>query len=448
VKTLIKILFFLLLLANSLTLVRKFAGIEAYTLDLVLIPFTLICLFWNSINLSRVRPKFCGFDFLFLTLFGLMILSLTVSINKTQGITHTLDWVRLLIIYFLARTLMGSVITEQTLRIQFGLLTIFLMSLGLLQIIMGKPIGLLANYFGRDLNQVGWSIVSDYGARFRVSGPTPNSNVFAMWIIIYGGLSLSFAMAHKRFLLFICSIVLMWIVLIGTLSRGGFIGFSVFLLLLMWFNRNKILSSQFGLPILIFTSGLLAIMLGVLFLGSDLWFAKGIYFLFERQSQSRDFSEGGLRRELIEAGLQLLANPKILLVGCGADSMLDAMVKYAGKLATSSKIMNLISSGIETRAEVHNVWIRTAVETGFLSSSILFSLFFLFIRKTTQWRRKIDKNNLPWTSYLLSLSGWYILISSQIYLAAAKLPVLLPIVLLMAFVVSHMTKHRESPPCQ
>jgi O-antigen ligase len=313
------------------------------------------------------------------------------------------------------------VIQERALVIQFTIMALFLVGLGFLQIAAGEPLGIIADYFGESREQYGW---------YRVSGPTPNSNVFAMWVIVYGGLSLSVFLAKIRPFLFFAMASAMTVVLIGTLSRGGALGFVVLVFVLLLMHSQTILSMRFLIPASLLTVGLVGLLFIMVVANVQPVLTRGVLNLVSRQEEARDFEEGAKRRDLLQLGLQLLRRPKIAAVGSGAGGMLQASL--VGSSATAAISQRLVDGGVDVGTGVHNVWIATAVENGIPSAAILFLIFVFFIRQITRWRRRHEESRI-WAAYLMAIGIWYLVVASQVYLEAARLPVLLPVVVLIAF---------------
>jgi O-antigen ligase len=417
---LLRIGFFLILLTNSLTLGGGPLPFDVYTLDLALIPFALLVAV-KFFFLPRPRLRITPFDLLFVLLIALIAVSFLFSLNRELSLTNAMDWLRLVLIYFLARSVLGSVIQERALVIQFTIMALFLVGLGFLQIAAGEPLGIIADYFGESREQYGW---------YRVSGPTPNSNVFAMWVIVYGGLSLSVFLAKIRPFLFFAMASAMTVVLIGTLYRGGALGFVVLVFVLLLMHSQTILSMRFLIPASLLTVGLVGLLFIMVVANVQPVLTRGVLNLVSRQEEARDFEEGAKRRDLLQLGLQLLRRPKIAAVGSGAGGMLQASL--VGSSATAAISQRLVDGGVDVGTGVHNVWIATAVENGIPSAAILFLIFVFFIRQITRWRRRHEESRI-WAAYLMAIGIWYLVVASQVYLEAARLPVLLPVVVLIAF---------------
>jgi O-antigen ligase len=361
------------------------------------------------------------FDLLFVLLIVLIMVSLLFSVNRQLSLTNTMDWLRLVLIYFLARSVLGSVIQKRTLVVQFTIMALFLIGLGLLQMATGEPIGIIADYFGESREQYGW---------YRVSGPTPNSNVFAMWVIVYGGLSLSVFLAKTRPFLFLTMASAMAVVLIGTLSRGGSLGFVVLVFILLLMHSQTILSMRFLVPASLLTVGLMGLLFIMVVADVHPVLTRGVMNLVTRQEAARDFEEGAKRRDLLQLGFQLLKRPKIAAVGSGAGGMMQASLVGSG--ATAAISQRLVDGGVDVGTGVHNVWIATAVENGIPSAAILLLIFIFFVRQISRWRRRHEESRI-WATYLMAIGIWYLVVASQVYLEAARLPVLLPVVVLIAF---------------
>ncbi len=437
-QRLIRILLFLVLLTNTLTLSSRPLFFDVYTVDIALIPFVVTSLLWSFMSRQAPGFKLHRIDLFMVLLFAMMVISLAFSVNRMQSLTGTMDWFRLVAFYFTCRLTVGSLITEGTLAAQFALIGAFLLGLGLIQTITGLPIGLVAHYFGSDRGDFFWH---------RVSGPPPNSHMFAMWISIFGGFLLAWALARGRTILFFGILILSFFVLIATQSRGGVLGFAMVSMVILWANRSRALSSGFVLGIASLSILVFGLAVASLATSWESPFADGARALLDRQSRVVDFSEGGERRALMETGLDLLAQPKVFMVGCGAHGMIDAAIESGARIA-AVHLDRVSNTGGNLRTGVHNVWVSTAVEYGVFSAVVLFAIFWMFTLYVMAWRRDDEGGGEVWTGYLLAIIVWYMVIASQVYLMAARLAILLPIFLLVSLAISGASKLRENRPTE
>jgi hypothetical protein len=160
-----------------------------------------------------------------------------------------------------------------------------------------------------------------------------------------------------------------------------------------------------------------------------------------RQTGARDFEEGGQRWELMQLGLSLLTQPKIAAVGCGTGGMMLASLSSSGSSANAAR--RLVDRGVDVGTGVHNVWVATGVENGIPSAATLLAIFVLFVRRIGRWRRRDDEGGV-WSAYLMAIGIWYLAIASQVYLVAARLPVLLPVVILIALAANRAPQNASS----
>ena len=188
-----------------------------------------------------------------------------------------------------------------------------------------------------------------------------------------------------------------------------------------------------------------ALTLGSLLADWDTPFVRGARALLGRQATVADFAEGGERRALLETGLDLLQSPKILMVGCGSYSMIDAALAGSARL-TSGRLDEALQAGENLRTGVHNVWIAIAVENGIFTSLTLLAIFALFIWRVLRTRRVGDPDEQLWPNYMLAILVWYMIVSSQVYLMAARLPVLLPLLVLLTFAIAERPQPERPEP--
>jgi hypothetical protein len=200
---------------------------------------------------------------------------------------------------------------------------------------------------------------------------------------------------------------------------------------------------RFLVPTSFLTLGLMGIMFVMVIANVHPVLTRGVNNLVNRQTEARDSEEGGQRWELMQLGLSLLTRPKIAAVGCGAGGMMLASLTSSGSSAAAAR--RLVDRGVDVGTGVHNVWISTGVENGIPSAAILLAIFVLFVRRIGGWRQRDDEGGV-WPAYLMAIGIWYLAIASQVYLVAARLPVLLPVVLLIALAANRTPQSASS--CQ
>jgi hypothetical protein len=419
-------LLFLLLLTNCLTLTTHAGPFELHTVDLALFPFAAIIALWALLRRTPRLLRPSGLDAILLAIAALVLLSHVFSVDRAQSLGHAIDWLRLTLVYFCLRSSIPTLFGLKALGTAFSGLGLLLLLIGFLQMITGEPIGLVANYFGEARDEVPWS---------RVSGPTPNANLYACWLIIYAGFLYVSALASRQVArsFFIWALTL--VVLVSTQSRGGVGGFLVLSLAALWMNRQHILQPAFLLGSMVALTALFLLLTVSVLTESSMPLATGIRTLYERQAQVDDFAKDGLRRALATVGVQLLQDPKVALVGCGSESMIAAARER--RIVLPPVVADLVYN-IEgaDRTGAHNAWLATAVENGLPAAVALATMFSFFLIRLLRWRQRWSRTDPVWTTYLPAIATWYVLVASQVYLISARLPVLLPLVVIMAFFVS------------
>ena len=440
--TVATLLFFLVLLGNSLTLHTQFMGVTVYTVDIALLPL-IVWVALQKLVAPRTLPfRWTSLDLLLCVFFLLVCVSFVASLDRVHSLMGLLEWVRIVAFYFCARMLCGSVLSERNLMLQFGVLTAFLLGLGFAQIITGEPIGVIGKYFGDSREHYAEWIGSQQ--RYRVSGPTPNSNVFVIWITLYGTIALSSFLDRGRPARFFALVAAMTTVILTTLSRGGVMGFVVALLFLIALHRTRLQSASFVISSTLAVSLLFVSLLLTYVATSKLPLALS-HALVVRTEQARDLSAGGQRRELFSSGVRLLAEPRIFLLGTGHDNMVRAAM---GRRGFGSILSTIPPDQLYlTRTGVHHGWLRTAVENGVPAMLVLFILYLEFVRYLLLERRSSDRPD-AWNSYALAIAGTYLVVWSQVYLQAVSIAVFLPLSMLMALAAARRTRpefEREMP---
>lgn len=428
------------LLGNVFTLGQRVGWFYVYTVDVALVPLVLLFVLAKALRPREFRIRFHWLDAVMASLFALMLLSLLLSDVFEKSLKGALDWVRLAMAYLVFRGLAATAVTSRTLVVQFSIVGAVLVAIGLAQMVTGEPIGMVSNYFGRDVDQVRYSTV---GARdvWRVSGPTGNSNVFAMWVIIFAGLAAAFALSRVRMIVFTSTMVGMATVILGTLSRAGTFGLFFFTFLLMWNFRRPIVRAGVHVPLL----GGFAIVALV-----SLAFVSGVLPSLGGQAEAilaRARQRDDVRTEFLNLGMSMLRVPKVALVGCGSDAMIESGAARLRSAKALSHQRNQSETGKVQRTGIHNVWFRTAVENGLPAAGLLAALISgLFVVGS----RLRDNAESEWDAamarYTLAIAVWFVLIPSQVYLMASRLPILLPLFLLLAFGITRVTMLPKKPP--
>ncbi len=438
---LLRLALFGVLLGNTLTLITRVGPFHVYTVDFAILPFALLLLAWVTMKRGPIGVQWHWVDTMVIVNLALALVSFGLSDDVSQSVMGTVDWFRLGFLYMAFRLLSAEVIQPRVLVLQFALLTVMLVGLGLAQMVTGEPIGLIANYFGRDLDQLSWSSVGQFGEQWRVSGPTPNSNVFAMWVIVFGGLVAAHGLSRggSGMLQFGAVALGMATVVLGTLSRGGGLGLVVFMALLAWNFRRQIAHAGVMVPLAAGLFGLTVLSVGLLS-GALLPFLGDQFEVFAaRGAGGIARAEGDVRIRLLQVGFQLLADPKVLLVGCGSDAMIEAILNRLRSPLAMSVALEASGQGIELRTGMHNVWMRMAVEYG-VPAALAFASLFVGLWSSARRLAHTTEGAALMGPYVLAIALWFILVPSQVYLMAARLPVLLPLFLLLAYTVTRSTQ--------
>ncbi len=423
------------LIGNSLTLIQQLGPFHVYTIDLALGPLLVFVALKKLFNPRSLPFRWHVVDAMMLLVTCTNLVSYFFSIDRMHSLMGLMEWFRVLAFYFATRLLVGSVLSDRTLKFQFAVVFGLLSVTGLLQLITGQPIGLIGNLFGQDLDQF-TSVSRSLGSRNRVSGTTPNSNVFAMWIVMFGGVFLSTWVARGKAVLFYIGAGLMTLIIMMSLSRGGVLGFAVFLGALLWINRQHVMNPKFvllGLLAVVVLTGFLLVSYAVT---SRLIIGEGTRLLIARQAQNRDLEEGGERRELIEAGMRMLRDPRTLAVGIGTDNMLRHALKSRGYEGVIARVPE--EKLPTSRLGVHNVWVRTAVEQGVPTVLALAGLFGAFVLAARRGYATGDEEGRIWAAYLMALACCYLLVWTQVYLTPARLSMMIPMTAMLAIAATRL----------
>ncbi len=421
-----RMLFLALFFALPITLAMQVGPIRVYTLDVVLAPLLAVLLLTKLLHPGRLRFRALPTDFVVVCIFLAVLLSFGFSGQRSLSMPNLADWARYVLIYFAARLLFESAIVEarqfENVLVAVGLL---LTAVGLAQLLTGSHIGVAANYFGSGDTEGSKAAIQGMGVVNRISGTTPNANVYVTWLNLFLAFALTRWWFQRRYLHFFLTAAIGGLVVVSTLARGGTFAFLLFLLLLVFWGRQRLLDSKFVVLSMVVMVGLLGVVASG-FLPDSLQPARLLEALSGRleQGDQGGVAVGGGRLMQIRMGLDALSHLKILLLGTGSAYF------YHGTII------------------IHNMWMQILVEQGLAVFLTVVALFVAFLLNTRRFRRSGTTEAEMWSMYIWSTMPPFLLVSSQVYHTTGDYEIMIPVLALMAFVASRVAVPARRPESQ
>ncbi len=409
-----RILFLLMMWALPVTLITGFGPFRVYTLDVFLVPLIFAFIIAKLTN-PRIRIRFSGPDKYVLLLFFFIIVSFVLSGDRFLSKPNLIDWFRYLFIYMISRSLFESeVIKSKEFVNTLTWIGVVLMLVGLIQAITNTRFGLIGNFFGASLNQGSTAGIAWNQVVSRVSGTSPNPNVYSMWITIFFGLALARAFVGGRYYLFFFGVALGSFAIVSTLARGGVAAFFLFVAIMLLMNYKKLADNRYVFSLAAAT--LAAIVIAVIgAYVTEIRFEQILDSFMARVDQASDKKSAAAasgRIDLILMGFDVIfSNAKVLFFGTGASSFTNGII-------------------------IHNMWMRLFAEHGVFALLALVTLFLSFFRIIKKFRSGYTEESRFWVTYLTATLIPYFLISSQVYHTAGSYDVIIPLFVIISFVVS------------
>jgi O-antigen ligase len=383
INRIISIFIFGTLLGTVLPLGKLIGPIRVFSFDVFFLPLCYLISILPSYKFVKIQ---WGIEEKFLLLMFIFLFSgVLFSVEPIHSFNVFLMWLRILIFYFIIRyCLFINIIQTKTLEFMYIVLGIFLFSVGIIQIVTGSDIGLVANYFGEDTNQA--PAFLDHA---RVSGTSDNSNVYGEWLVTLS-LALNCKLLFNRKLFpricFFLALIVESLVMLATLSRGSvlFYGVANLLLLLIWANsaRTKRLKRN-----IMFFSLLSLITVSALYFLNQF---SLLFYLLERFHKNVDYQ----RIATLTYGIELLSYPKVLLTGTGIGAFYPTLAHYQIGFGAVSDWKNFSQS----TSGIHNAFGMLLVEGGVFSATFFSCGYFLLIRRAFKLMQRSD--HAPLTVYL------------------------------------------------
>jgi hypothetical protein len=297
---------------------------------------------------------------------------------------------------------------------------VFLLLVGVIQILTSSDFGLVANYFGENLNET----PKAFGAIPRISGTSNSSNVFGQWIVVFcsllnAKLLFSEKKIGSRRIYIVPLLCLEVIVLMFSLSRGSmlFFLFTNVVVFFIWI----VVSKRHYLMGIFFMAGILVVsgFLGYRYYKS----VEPVIVLIERFESNADES----RFEMLKKGLTLLNHPKVFFFGTGLGAFFPALMDYG--IGTKEIKEN---KDLSTRAYgIHNVPALLLVEGGVFVFLTFSAFYVLALKKAFNVMAEFRHTPLCYLGVYLFSILLGLLVPMQVYASTANWNVLMFIILVI-----------------
>lgn len=409
----LRLLSALVILALIFPLGTVVGPLRVVSVDVPFLPLLVVVWFAAARGLAPVpwRPE----EWAIPVVLVLLAASSLASLRPDTSFDLWAVWLRASLFYWVLRRLMASqVLPVETLYRYLSTAWGILVFVGLVQVATGSEFGLLANYLGS-----GAADRSTFGEIRRVSGTTPEANVYGQWIV-----SLSLLVNTRLLLgrdswgrLFTIAglVALELVILAGTLSRAnlGFFLLAHALLVVVWIRRSprgtavlKSVLTGVAAAVFVATVGALLLTGGVV------------------AALAMRFGEGGLRVVQIQHGLELLKNVKILALGTGLGTFYPTLSMFGIPVSTA-EAWHFAGA----RTGIHNVILLLLVEGG-IGTCVAFVVFTTGALRAGYGgvRRGLS---LAGTGFWLVLVT-YVLIPMQLYMSAVTYPMIFFVMLFFA----------------
>ncbi|MEM6638937.1 MAG: O-antigen ligase family protein [Pseudomonadota bacterium] len=423
-----RILFGTAIIFTLLTLVKDYPPYRLYLVDFALVPMLLVTIFQRMSLPSRLRIRWQGIDTLFILFALSVLLAFMFSENTRQSAVTFIDWIRIILFYFLCRMLFQKQIQDKTLFRVFTLGSVILIVIGLIQLVTNSSFGLIGNYFGLGNAQGVEANVAGFGSRARVSGTTSNPIIFAMWVTLFALIVAARFNYRGRTILFFAVTGAGAVVVLSTLSRGAIAAFALTWLIFVFMNRKQLVRN------VVYGSVLLVMAMPLAYLGLQESLIADVAEMVEARIERQELlEEDSGRVKVFRIAQELLKEPKIFMVGTGPDNMMPAYNKF-GEGVSFRENPNVVYQ----RSGVHNVWMKVFVEYG-VASFVLFVLIWLSILRHTYrlWKQhRFDERARLWASIGFAFFIPYILIDSMVYESAMTYHIYIPLFALVAWLVT------------
>lgn len=416
-------LFFSVVLAAIAPLSYTLNGIIIYT---PYIPLGILLLLLSISCLSKQKRIFKRREEYVFIISQILIVLLTITRSEHTTVSLSASVVALYTVGLFGCTRIlfrNRILNRYNLVFAVKIIFVVLTIVAILQIVQKKDIGVVANYFGQNLESGSYYETNT----FRVSGTFTNPNKFSQVYTIYASIILSVLLFTKRSLKFGSIMVFSAIVLFvvgSSLSRSGLF-FSLLAQIALygfWVSRGVHLKGRKCAILAVLVFGFLMIaLIGFSFVGYET--IPGVSRFSEIGHENSAINN---RIVVYKGVLQLLRDPFVLLFGVGSGQLFQSMAEHGIFVQYKSWI-----APEDMYAAAHNWILQILSEHGV----IVLALYVFFIYKTILrgwFLRKMPGGWLP-ASLAIILVTLY-LSAFQFGTAGVTVALLTPIVIIFAWI--------------
>ena len=405
----LKALIVMLLFGLAFPLGAAIGPVRIVTIDVLLLP--LVALFaFTRVGGSLPRVKWAAAERAMGAAVGLMLLSSILSLQPAVSFSLWLVWLRAAAVYVMLAHLLTweAIDSEWLLRVVQGVLWV-LIFVGLVQLLTGSDFGLISNYVGGGERQG-----SAFDGVRRLSGTTPEANVYGQWVALFStalNASIMFRSRHMVLVKLAGALAVEFTLIGATLSRGNLIFFILLNLALMalWIRHSPPQSALVKF---------VGVLLGTAAFGVWAFVAAAGGGTFG-QIASRFAAQDAVRVLQIMHGIELLQDPKILVAGTGFGSFYPALDAHGIAISPIERW-----HFADATTGIHNAFLLVATEAG----TIVAGIFIWFSLSTVRCVvRNVPNVERPlWvTAALVAMVLSYVVLPMQVYMSAVGYPTLL-----------------------
>jgi len=412
----------LAVLALLFTLSMEIGPARFHFLDPFLAALLCMLFLTRMIRPKLVRvEKITTLDRLVILVFFSVSISTLLSYDWEQTIAIYMDWMRVVSFYYIGRVLWGrNLISIGGVRKIWVLCGYILLGVGVLQILTGSQIGLIANYFGE---QVGENLhqIRD-SESWRISGTTRNPIVYGLWINIFVSYiifrSIYFAKYYRALVFGILTgIVLFYTFTIGTLA-------TYFLLV--------------GLGFVLIPSGkavnqrlmTLVVCLCVFVIVGALSYHLGALEVLSKRIDNPNSRMGRVNK--IVKGARLLSDPKVFVFGIGAGNFYAVSEEKGFFLGP-----NPWKEYSHSRSGIHNVLFKVIIEYGVITLLVFIGCCVALGNRIVKlYSGKLTGEEEVWVRYSAVVGIVFLLVAAQLYESVLEYYIMIPVALIASFITS------------
>ncbi|KEO57111.1 O-antigen ligase family protein [Thioclava indica] len=419
-NALVRFLYLTLVVSSVISLGTFFSGIPIY---LPYIPAVLLIAGLSSVFIVNPTIQISrGEDTCVLIIAVLPLFFSNFAIYPDAALADSIVFLYFGVIYFATKYLLRiGLLTAVCLLRYLGIVFFILVSIGLLQVATRSPIGLVSLYVGSSDQ-----IVASYDGAFRVSGTLVSPNVFGNILALL--FPVGFWVLRRQFgrkNMVAISVLLVAVVATDILysgSRAAFLFLSVSFAstYIVWLRVDRSVKNKW-LSALVLVLTLLAVSTLVLMP------SEGANTILDRLTMTT----GSGRISMYYGALNLLQNPKILIVGSGAGQFF----REVAHVGIHIDYKNWVNYN-DLHSSVHNWMLQSVTENGIIYFFAWIFFLVILFRRALYLKRVND----DWFTFIIGLNLMLLYLLPLQFDTSMNNPSILTIVAVCAALISHRAR--------